>query len=109
MSNEQKVDLSQLREKVEHEIEKEDHSHDKIATICRTALSSSPPPDNELFWLRLLCCALIHLSQFRSLIAWIAKYSSNNQIQNALLFYKVLLIRAQAERRSYRMCVRIKR
>eukprot|EP01083_Nonionella_stella_P006720 19467_1 len=89
MSNEQKVDLSQLREKVEHEIEKEDHSHDKIATICRTALSSSPPPDNELFWLRLLCCALIHLSQFRSLIAWIAKYSSNNQIQNALLFYKV--------------------
>lgn len=83
MSSEEKLDLNKLRDEVEQEIEND--SHAKIARICRTVLASKP---NELLWLRLLCCAMIHLAQTKPLLKFIETYSNKYQIYNALLFYK---------------------
>jgi len=84
MSTEEKVDVSKLRTDVSQEIDND--AHGKIARICRTVLASRP---DELLWLRLLCCAMIHLSQNRAVLQFIETYAAKPNIYDALLFYKI--------------------
>merc|ERR1719300_392486 len=54
--------------------------------ICKSVLESHP---TNLIWLRLLCCAMIHLHEIRPLLKRIDSYSDQPSIHNKLLFYKI--------------------
>ena len=84
MSSEQEINLKQLQVDVENAIANDNHN--KIAKICRTVLLSKP---RSVQWLRLLCCAMIHLSQTKQLLKLIDSHLDNDRLCNALLFYKI--------------------
>mmetsp|Transcript_10793 Transcript_10793/g.16240 ORF Transcript_10793/g.16240 Transcript_10793/m.16240 type:complete len:729 (+) Transcript_10793:21-2207(+) len=95
MSAEEKVDVDKLTQEVQGEIDND--AHTKIARLCRTVLASKP---DELLWLRLLCCAMIHQSQTRALLQLIESYAEKKQISDALLFYKIYCLYLLKENES---------
>jgi len=84
MASDEKIDLDQQRKAVEEHIHQD--AHGQVAKICRAVIQSHP---TNLLWLRLLCCAMIHLSEFRPLLKVIESYSDRPSTHNALLFYKL--------------------